>query len=383
MDLSAPQVDERPVSIVTTTIHLPVALEGYVNQVRRRGTRQVSLLVVGDKRTPPETEAWLQRLDAGEGWITYLSPQAQATWLRRFPDLDRLLPWNSIQRRNVGYLIAAEQGAEIIVSIDDDNYVGEDAFVDAHRIIGTTRELDIVQSSNGWFNVCAMLQTQPDVEIVPRGFLQSLRLATPQLTRQRRTGKVAINAGLWLGDPDVDAASRLVAPAQVIGPAADVSFPVALAPGTMCPFNSQNTAFDVRLLPCIYLIVMGGRYRGMTLGRYDDIWMSYFAKHLLDHMGDVVTFGGPFVHQRRNPHDVLEDLAGEVPGMMLSEIIVKALQTVEIHESSYLGAYLELIATLRERFADPSLCGSAERDVLDTVLDGMAIWGATCQELMR
>jgi hypothetical protein len=170
-----------------------------------------------------------------------------------------------------------------------------------------------------------------------------------------------------------------VTPAQVVGRRSAGRF--ALAAGTCCPFNSQNTAFDARTLPCMYLVVMGPRYRGMAIGRYDDIWMSYFTKTVLDHLGELVAYGPPLVRQERNEHDVLVDLAGELPGMMLTGLLTAALRRLELRGSTHLDCYLELIEGLRSALTRPAACGEEESRLFLEVLAGMEVWAQACAEI--
>ena len=67
------------------------------------------LIVVGDLKTPPNYKL-LNGL--------YLDPKLQE---EMYPQLSNLLGWNTIQRRNIGYLYAYKAGAELIATVDDDN----------------------------------------------------------------------------------------------------------------------------------------------------------------------------------------------------------------------------------------------------------------------
>ena len=90
--------------IVTTTINGPTeAIELFDRH------EDFELIVIGDKKTPAN-----YALRRG----TYIAPDEQE---RRYPRLSRLLGWNCIQRRNIGFLIALEMGADIVVTVDDDN----------------------------------------------------------------------------------------------------------------------------------------------------------------------------------------------------------------------------------------------------------------------
>lgn len=371
----------RHIALVTTTINVPTALKGYVSHFTQSGLDDLTVIVIGDRKTPPQARLWLEEQEWGRVNKIYMGITEQQDWLRRFPKLDKFLPWNSVQRRNLAYLIAAERGADMIITVDDDNFATDDPFFAGHEHVGRTTNLNVVSSSSGWFDIGAMLRTDPPTQICPRGYLQSRRHETPQISLGQRRSRVVVNAGLWLGEPDVDAVTRLVTPVSVTGPSDSWPFPLALSKGTFCPFNSQNTAFAIDLLPCIYLIVMGGTWRGMKVGRWDDIWMSYFAKVVVDRMGDAVTFGRPWVRQDRNQHDILEDLAGEVPAMMLTERLMPVLERITLTETSYLEGYYELIDLLRSEFSDTSRHAAEDRDYWKSVLDGMSIWADTCRTI--
>jgi hypothetical protein len=81
--------------------------------------------------------------------------------LMQYPEFDAHLPWRCIQRRNVSILYAYEQGCDVIIAIDDDNYVlpGTD-FVGTHLAGLTLQEnpLTSLSSSSGWLNVCKFLK---------------------------------------------------------------------------------------------------------------------------------------------------------------------------------------------------------------------------------
>ena len=100
-------------ALVTTTIHVPRALELYLANFAAHGHKDVEVIVIGDKKTPPETGAYLQKLGDSSGYtVSYWDVERQRDWLRELPQLDQMLPYNSVQRRNLGYLQAALSGAD-------------------------------------------------------------------------------------------------------------------------------------------------------------------------------------------------------------------------------------------------------------------------------
>lgn len=67
------------------------------------------LIVVGDRKSPAEWQC--------EGAHFISADEQQASDF----NLARLLPWNHYCRKMLGYLVAARQGAQVIVDTDDDN----------------------------------------------------------------------------------------------------------------------------------------------------------------------------------------------------------------------------------------------------------------------
>ncbi len=370
-------------AIITTTINIPVLLEDYMRNLQRYGHSDVFFVVIGDRKTPAGIVEFLRGLEARYPYtVDYWDPDRQTAWLAKFPDLAALLPWNSIQRRNLAYLVAAEKGAETIVTIDDDNLVTDDDFVKHHGVVGQHRSFDALVSSDGWYNPCFSLRSDPPRRFYHRGFPHSRRWADVELTTAPVAGRIVVNAGLWLSAPDVDAITHLEEPLSVTQLVArDGRMDEVLAKGTWAPFNSQNTAFSVDLLPCMYLLVMGDILYGLKIDRYDDIWMSYFTRVLTDHLGDYMQVGRPLVRQERNPHNFLVDLSRELPGMLLTEKLVDTLRAVRLTSSTYLDGYLELADQLRQAVVDDRRYTHEEALYMFKLTQGMQTWAAVCRDL--
>ncbi len=381
--MSRNPLQERPTAIVVTTINVPYGLEAIVGDLEAHGHCGVEVIVIGDLQTPREAAEFCGRLDRRGIAVSYWGPDEQRAFLRPFPGLARLLPWRSIQRRNVGYLVAMEREAEVIISIDDDNFLHDADLLGGHLHVGTEVEVELVDSASGWFNVCSLLETDPPRRFYHRGFPFSRRFQDEPCMRVREKRRVAVNAGLWLGDPDVDTVTRLEEPFRVTGLRSPPSR-IGLMPGTWSPFNSQNTAMLRDLLPFLYLIVADGPRRGLRASfrnfRYDDIWMSYFARAAMDRMGDVVTYGTPLVVQEREPRNFLLDLDRELLPMMLTENLVESLRGLSLGASSYMELHKELIESLRECVRSSELSAD-DREFLARVVDGVEIWRDICVQI--
>ncbi len=368
-------------NIVATTIWVPRFLDSYLANFREYGVLdRVKMWVVGDRKTPPELSEYAARMRAEGLDVEYLDPASQQQWLARFPDLATIIPWNSDNRRNVGFLRALEEGCEILVSIDDDNYaIPSSNFYEGHLHTGGTAEVEAVEAESGWYNICRELVLRPDAAVIPRGFPYRHRDASFRFAG-KRTMPVAANAGLWLGDPDVDAATRLACPVQAVD-SQRRSF--ALAPGTWSPINTQNTAVARRAIPAYYYVRMLEDLPGARLDRYGDIWSGYFLTRCAEHLGECITVGLPLVQHDRNQHDLLEDLRAEIWGMIATPPIVAALRESVLSGSDY-GTAARSLAHSLDRSAE-SIAEGARLPIADYVrriAAHLRVWTDVCAELM-
>jgi hypothetical protein len=377
----------RKIALVSTTINVPGCLTGYVENAARHGyADDLTVIVVGDRKTPPETGNYLADLGRlHPGRITYMDVPGQQAFLRKWPAFDLVTRYNCIQRRNVGYLQAALQGAEVVISVDDDNFFTEDDFFAHHLAVGTEVTVPVVSHPSGWWNICERLATDPPRKFYHRGYPKSKMDWVPgQGVVETKTVKVMVNAGLWLKNPDVDATANIEEPINVVG-MNDIAGDrrCALEKGTWCPFNSQNTAFDMQVLPAMYLVTMLDWVRGYRIGRLDDIWMAYFFRALGDPLGHHVLYGPPLVTQDRNPHDFVKDLAEELPGYILTEKLVRYLRDFKGGDPDYLEGYLDLCYFLRDKSeGDPNL-ERPEREYLRSMVLGMMAWQGAVKEIQK
>ena len=232
------------ITIVTTTIHVPVVLESYIENFQKYEHNDVDFVIIGDLKTPSKITEYLRKISKSGYQIDYWDVNRQKKWLKQFPDLENLIPYNCVQRRNLGYLIAYQNGSDVIVTIDDDNFaVPEVDFVKGHGIVGETSSFLAVKSSINWFNSCDLLEIKPSRRIYHRGFPYSKRWQNEKYSYEERKGRVVVNAGLWLGNPDVDAVTHLEEPVEVVGWKEDFNQQhqqrVALANNTYSPFNTK------------------------------------------------------------------------------------------------------------------------------------------------
>lgn len=286
----------KKVTIVTTTINYPTtATIKFCELLKTRPG--FDFVIVGDTKTPHDE---YRKLESKYENFKYLSPDEQDSL---YPELSQIIGWKTIQRRNIGYVYAYQNGCDVLATVDDDNipydnwgeniYVGEEVSYDRYEPIGIHAEL-------GSIKVFDPLSVTRDNYVWHRGYpIQYLQKRHEVEYRGKSTKRILVQANLWDGDPDIDAMARLthkpcVRYDDVTGPYGSTS---------IAPFNSQNTFIAREAIP--YYAVLP------FVGRMDDIWGAYI---LQSHFPNCVVYDVATVYQDRNPQDLVTNLENEVIG---------------------------------------------------------------------
>jgi hypothetical protein len=321
------------VALITTTINVPTMLELYANDwsVNEELTGKLDIIVAGDVQTPTEVENFVSSLGG-----TYIPVDSMLAKRWR---TDKHVGHRSIQRRNIALLHAIASGADLIITVDDDNTPSRQYF---DTLLG---EFDrsaqrVFTAKSGWFNPCSMLYPKT----IARGFpiVERHPHETSGVYSWRDDVRIGVVNGLTTGDPDIDAIERLVNWPKVDRLVSEVN--IALAADTWAPFNTQNTAFVRELAPLMQCLV--------GVGRYDDIFMSYIARVIMDATGWHVSYGEPSTHSVRNDHDIVIDLEKEMYGYKRQAALIEALRDFRdqwMQEAS--GNKAHMLATLYEHIS--------------------------------
>ena len=252
------------------------------------GASQWPFYIIGDASSPSDFSLPPAR---------FLSVQDQlATGLA----LAAACPLRHYARKNIGYLLAMREGAEVIVESDDDNRPSP-GFWAPRQFSLTVRTLQ----GGGWRNV---LRYFSDAPIWPRGLpLDSIQRPLPDFESLPEARLYCpIQQGLIDGDPDVDAIYRLALP---LPSEFRKSRRIALSSGAWCPFNSQNTSWAREAFPLLYL-------PAFCSFRMTDIWRSFVAQRIAFANGWSILFDQASVVQERNEHDLMRDFQDEIPGYL-------------------------------------------------------------------
>lgn len=281
-------------TIITTTIHsvLP-AIKKYDL------LEDWNLIVVGDVKTP---EYILQR-------GTFISWEEQKS---KYSDLCDIMGPNSVDRgRNIGFIEAYIQGADIIATIDDDNIPlcgwGE-------SVVGKEINVTTFESSEQVFDPMSATNAP---HLWHRGFpLDAISSRPTAYTIGEKKIIPLVQANLWLGDPDIDAICRLIYRPNLAKLETNFSL---FTTNCFSPFNTQNTIIDRSVIKDYISIPF--------IGRMDDIWGAYLFE--AKHPGTVV-YGRPTVKQVRSPHDIINDMKLEWIGYQYTGEFIERLASGNI-----------------------------------------------------
>jgi hypothetical protein len=338
-------------AIVTTTINIPIFIESYVKHLQKSSIniKDLIFIIIGDLKSPnKEINEYLSKLNP-QFVVEYWDVITQQKWIRETykgkEDLvNFVIPYNSIRRRNLGYLRALELGADVIITVDDDNYINEPNWLTDHlNCLNYEGPLPTVSSRNNIVNPCRILKFNLPYEIYSRGYPLAEFFQDSFDVTMDQGRKTVLNMGLWKENPDVDSYTNLLYPniksLGIKGP--ELSY--ALAYNNYMPINTQNTAFVREITPAYYCVLMDTKLVGLNIARYDDIWGGLFALKLIHRMKHRITFGKPLTLHIRNTHDYLRDFKSEFIGITLNYKIYKILiNDIEIESNNYIDGYVEL-----------------------------------------
>tara|TARA_B100001769_G_C22073147_1_gene577730 strand:- start:261 stop:1166 length:906 start_codon:yes stop_codon:yes gene_type:complete len=265
-------------AIVTTTIQEPTEAT-----LKFCELNEWDVIVVGDMKTPEKAYKNIN--------CHYIKTNEQELLNKKLSDS---IGWNTIQRRNLGFLYAFKEGYEVIASIDDDN-IPKDNW---GKNLYINNEIDVtVYDTN--LDVFDPLSVTDRNDLWHRGYpIQLLENKNDVVNIGKEKRKVLIQADLWDGDPDIDAICRLSKMPMV-----EYKIKEPFCSTKISPFNSQNTFFHRSVIPH-YMVIP-------HVGRMDDIWGGYILQQKFK---DSLIYNVSTVFQDRNEQDLITNLEWEIIG---------------------------------------------------------------------
>ena len=374
----------RNTAVVCTTIFATDFLAGYLEAIDDSESQsEVTIFVIGDHKTPRQVWETAEKSRSQGFRVECPELAEQEEFLARIGTPQDFIPYDSDNRRNVGFLMALERGCEVLISIDDDNFcLPATDFFGEHHVVGSLGNDNRIMSSDGWFNICSLLRGPEGTAVFPRGFPYSAQSTprTVEFARGESPLPIAMNAGLWLDEPDVDAVYRLCCRPKI---AAFEGSSVLLGPDVWSPINTQNTALTREAALTYYYVRMGFPLKGLSIDRFGDILSGYLTQKCIKHIGHGVRVGTPIVDHRRTPHNLFKDLYHELAGIVLLEEFIPWLQETRIEGRSYLEAYESLAGQIGEAAARFTgfIWDDGGREFLREMAHSMQIWSGIVKRI--
>ena len=278
--------------------------------------------VIGDKKTPKEF-----KLRYGK----YLNINSQKKLKFKFSSI---CPLNSYARKNIGYLILAQNNNHFIVETDDDNYPKKNFF--KKRIL-THNVKKILNKS--WVNIYKFFLLKKEDFVWPRGLpLDEIDGDEIVLSNKKIKANFVLQQGVCDLNPDVDAIYRMYKK-KINVKFKDTEINIGKS---LTPFNSQNTTWHISIFPLMYLPVTCSM-------RATDIWRSFIAIRILKFNSKNILFDRPSVFQKRNYHNLIKDFKDEALMYINNKKIMEILSNVKLKKgirnfsSNIISCYKALI----------------------------------------
>ena len=213
------------------------------DHVDRRADAGLRALAAAARRTPTSSSSATRRspADFELAGCDYYGLEQQ----RRLPfELAAVCPTRHYARKNIGYLLAAQRGAPMIVETDDDT-VAYGRFWEPRERRSTAA---VGRPEHGWVNVYRYFST---ANIWPRGL--PLDQARAPFRRPRSLPGEGVPARSSRGSSTTIRTSTPSTACSSRAPPASSRAEPLRCPGAWCPFNSQNTTWWPEAFPLMYL----------------------------------------------------------------------------------------------------------------------------------
>jgi hypothetical protein len=325
------------IALVITSISPPnAALRDLARGCLEHG---LDFILIGDEASPRDFQL--------EGCRFYSLEEQRKLDLR----FARECPARHYARKNIGYLVAMRDGADLLIETDDDNFPRQEFWGERMR-----RQSVRVVSDAGWVNVYRYFT---DANIWPRGLpLDRIQTAIPSFeSLEQEEIDCPIQQGLADENPDVDAIYRLALP---LPQSFRKDRRVALAANSWSPFNSQNTTWWRDAFPILYLPTY-------CSFRMTDIWRSFVAQRIAWANGWGVLFHEPTVWQERNEHNLMRDFKDEVPGYLNNGPIGEALAKLSLQPG--LDKLNDNLRLCYEEMVRMKVVGEKELDLIEAWIE--------------
>jgi hypothetical protein len=219
-------------------------------------------------------------------------------------------PFKNYARKNLGYLYAIKNNANLIYDTDDDTFPYEDWSVQDFNCENT------IQSSN-FINPFEFFTEE-------KCWARGTPLSQINQKNQYSINFINSKIGVWQGiiddDSDFDAIYRLTSNKHI---KFDKDKKIAIDKNCYSVFNTQSTLWN-KELNCLLYIPISVDFR------FSDILRGYIAQKIMWEFNYKLGFHSPNTYQIRNQHDYFTDFLGEISMYQNVPKVIEILNSVII-----------------------------------------------------
>jgi hypothetical protein len=361
--------------IVVASINVLSNIHGFKREITKlKDNVKVVIIDEGDEVIRQKNKEILKDFN-----YEFYGPRERAQWFKdhfinNYEKYSSIIPEKCHAETSFGFLVAYEEGADVILELDDDCFhVSGHSLIEDHLNNLLSGGGYIVSSSSKWYNTIENLVLNNDFVVFPRGHPYAPEARIERYNwKKTNNSKCILNMGLWVGCPDLDALTIFYnggldgrCSIKSIGLKRDK---VIVDKGTYFAICSMNTSFQRKIVPAFYQLYM----KAMGIDRFDDIWSGIFIKKIADHLGDRICLGKPLVYHDKRPRSTFRDLKAELEGMIMNEVLWKIVDSLELKGKDYFDCYLEIADGIErniERFGE-----KVHRDFISLQVEKMKLW---------
>lgn len=231
-----------------------------------------------------------------------------------------IIPRGDSAIKSFGFYMAMQQGADAVLSLDDDVVAQHPKFVEQHEQF---LSFEIVSNTHGIINT---VRKQGTANVPQKGL--------PKNYEKKK--QVVMSFGLQYGYLDLPATYiRDSGRVSCNGPQASEE---DIQDNQYASISGSNVAIRVEALPAYYQLLMGKEW---GLGKYGDVWSGLIFQKICHHLGKGILMGHPMVfHKGYGDNDAAIEM--EAGGYDLNEYFWEQIPKLHLTGKTFRQCYLEV-----------------------------------------
>ena len=231
-------------------------------------------------------------------------------------------PINHYSRKNLGYLYAIKNNADLIYDTDDDTFPYENWTANDFICQNNIKSLDFINP----------FEFFTKEKCWPRGTPLSQINKANNYSINQQDSKIGVWQGIIDDDSDFDAIYRLTNNKHI---KFDKNKKISISKNSYSVFNSQSTLWN-KDLNCLLYIPISVDFR------FTDILRGYITQRIMWEFNYQLGFHSPNTYQIRNEHDYFKDFLGEISMYQNVPKLIRILNNIDLQGESIQNCLLKI-----------------------------------------